>query len=93
MSPGSLAAEGETPLYSGRAVAALADDARRSAAALDSLSGTIQWTAELAVQRNASERHPNVHVARAGVESFTRAADNVPCFTQMTSATSAVGSR
>ena len=48
MTPESLARDAETPLYSGRAVAAMAKDAFASAERLDALSGTIQWTAELA---------------------------------------------
>lgn len=40
---------GETPLYSGRAVATLAEQAFSSPAKLAQLSGSIQWTAEVAV--------------------------------------------
>eukprot|EP00966_Prymnesium_polylepis_P078707 1824220-Prymnesium_polylepis.1 len=43
LTPEMLAADAETPLYSGRAVAALAEDVARSAARTDELSGTIQW--------------------------------------------------
>lgn len=52
MTAEGLEADAETPLYSGRAVAALAADAARSAARLDALSGSIQWVAELAVEHS-----------------------------------------
>ncbi len=57
MTPESLAADAETPLYSGRAVAALAEDARRGPEQADALSGTIQWTAEVAVRRGITDEH------------------------------------
>ena len=44
------AEDGETLLYSGRAVAALADEVASSAGRAEELSGTIQWSAELAVR-------------------------------------------
>lgn len=55
LTPEKLATDAETPLYSGRAVAALAEDAARSAARTDELSGTIQWTAELALQHDLKD--------------------------------------
>lgn len=51
----ALQATGETPLYSGRAVAKLAEDAFSSAARLEALSGTIQWTAEVAVAHDIKD--------------------------------------
>lgn len=44
MTPESLADEGETPLYSGRAVAALVEDAASSATRRSEVSGSIFWT-------------------------------------------------
>jgi NAD(P)-dependent dehydrogenase (short-subunit alcohol dehydrogenase family) len=61
LSPEKLDAEAETPLYSGRAVAALASDVFGSSERADEMSGTIQWTAELAVQygiRDEQDRQP-----------------------------------
>ena len=57
MTPDSLARDGETPLYSGRAVAALAEDARSSPARLDEISGTIQWSAEVALAHGFTDEH------------------------------------
>lgn len=55
MTPESLDKDGETPLYSGRAVVKLADEARSGPDTLDALSGTIQWTAEVAVQHGLTD--------------------------------------
>ena len=52
MTPESIERDAETPLYSGRAVAKLFDEAFSSSDKLDALSGTIQWTAEVAVQHD-----------------------------------------
>ena len=55
MTPESIARDAETPLYSGRAVAKLADEAFSSSDTLEALSGTIQWTAEVAVQHGITD--------------------------------------
>ena len=55
MTPETIERDAETPLYSGRAVAKLADEAFSSAEAMDALSGTIQWTAEVAVQHDLTD--------------------------------------
>jgi NAD(P)-dependent dehydrogenase (short-subunit alcohol dehydrogenase family) len=55
MTASSLAADGETPLYSGRAVAALARQAYGSPEGAKQLSGTIQWTAEVAVEHGLTD--------------------------------------
>ena len=55
MSPESIERDAETPLYSGRAVAKLAEEAFSSGETLDALSGTIQWSAEVAVQHGLAD--------------------------------------
>ena len=57
MTPVSIAEGGETPLFSGRAVAAMAAEAQSDLAALDALSGTIQWTAELALRHGLTDEN------------------------------------
>jgi len=55
MTPESIEKDAETPLYSGRAVAKLAEEAFSSSEKMDALSGTIQWTAEVAVQHSLTD--------------------------------------
>lgn len=55
MTPESIEKDAETPLYSGRAVVKLADEAMASEEKLDALSGTIQWTAEVAVEHGLTD--------------------------------------
>ena len=55
MTAESIERDAETPLYSGRAVATLADEAFSSRDKLEALSGTIQWTAEVAVQHGITD--------------------------------------
>ena len=55
MTPESIERDAETPLYSGRAVVKLAEEAFSSGDKLDALSGTIQWTAEVAVQHGLTD--------------------------------------
>ena len=43
--------------FSGRAVAAMAAEAQSDLAALDALSGTIQWTAELALRHGLTDEN------------------------------------
>ena len=55
LSPCDQATDGETPLYTGRAVAALADEVASSSRRAADLSGTIQWSAELAVRHGFTD--------------------------------------